>query len=72
MKSIMLLLYIISTCMSYKFKNNTRGKNLIHRNLRDWRKKKVIDCKLKIKRLLKKDVASKLNVEKDKAISNMW
>ena len=45
MKSIMMLLYIISTCMTYKFKNNTCGKKLIHRNLRDWRKKIVIDCK---------------------------
>ena len=31
----LLLLYISSTCMTYKFKNNTRGKKLIHRNLRD-------------------------------------
>ena len=31
----MLLVYGIGTCMTYKFKNNTCGKKLIHKNLRD-------------------------------------
>ena len=31
----MLLVYNIGTCMTYKFKNNSYGKKLIHRNLRD-------------------------------------